>query len=120
MLYILIILITGTILLKIKKSNYITHILLIILMYGFYIYLWFLPSIANNAYYDENKHHVDTGLGIAIMFIFSMPIYFLIHAFFIWRSKKKGLKKILIVHLIGVTLLFIQIATFLFKTNFLS
>ncbi len=97
------------------KSS-ILHIGLIILMYGLYVYLWLLTSISNN----RNMHYTDSALGVAIMFIFSIPIYFLIHVFFIWRSKKKGLKKILIIHLTGVTLLIIQIATFLFKTNFLS
>ncbi len=103
-----------------KKSIIIIHILLSILMYGFYLFLWFVPSIMNNTYYDENKHYVDSAMGVAIVFIFSMPIYLLIHIFFIWYSKKNKFKKILIIHLIGIALLIVQTLTFLFKTNFLN
>ncbi len=120
MFFILIILIFGIVIVYKNKNNFITHILLTVLMYGLYIYLWFIPSIMDNTYHDMNKPYVDSALGVAIMFIFSMPIYLLIHAFFIWYAKKNKLKKILIIHFIGVVLLVIQLVTFLFKTNFLS
>lgn len=92
MLYILIILVFGVIMYK-NKDNYIVHIILSILMYGLYIFLWFIPSIENSSY-DENKHHTDSALGVAIMFIFSMPIYLIVHTLFIWYSKKKQLRNI--------------------------
>lgn len=120
MLFIFILLIIGTILLYKKRSNYIVHIILCFLMYAFYVYLWFLPSIINNTHYDENKPHTDSAMGVAIMFLFSMPLYLLVHIIFIRYSNKNKTKKIFIIHLIGITLLILQLIIFLIKTNFLS
>ncbi len=117
MLYILIILIVGIIFVNKTKNNYITHIFLSVLMYGLYIYLWFIPSIMDKTYHNINKPHVDSALGVAIVFIFSMPVYLLIHAFFIWYAKKNKLKKILIIHWTGIVLLMIQLVIFLYKVN---
>jgi len=120
MLFLLILLTIGTIILFKNRNNYIVHVILCTLMYVLYVYLWFLPTIVNNTNYNENKHHTDSAMGVAIMFLFSMPIYLLIHVLFIRYSRKNKAKKIFIIHVIGIILLIIQLVTFLIKTNFLS
>lgn len=116
-IWLLIWLVIGILIYK-NKNKYISQGIILFLMYGLYVYLWFLPAIVNNTTHTD-KHPTDVAMGVAILFIFSMPVYLLIHTLFLWYAKRKRLKKIFRIHFIGIILLTIQTLLFLVKTNFL-
>ncbi len=123
MLYLLVLIVLGFLVYKFRKRNNF-HPILILLMYGFYLLLWFVPKIDTTVTNtgEHIKHQTDSAMGVAILFLFTMPIYLLVHIAFIIYSKKMTSHRTIIFksHIIGVVLLAIQVVTFLIKTNFLS
>ncbi len=120
MLYLLILIIMSVLLYKYREYDRF-HLILIILMYGFYLLLWFMPEIDDTVVStEEHIKHTNSALGVSILFLLTMPVYLLIHIIFIMFAKKKinFRSKIFKSHIIGSILLLIQIAIFLVKTNF--
>ena len=62
------------------KFTWIIHLVLTIIMYGFYFLLWwglFHPVE------DNNMYHGDPALGVGLMILFTTPFFLLYHIIFI-------------------------------------
>ena len=70
-------------------KNWKFHLVLNILMYGFFLYLWFIMLIPKS----HIGHRGDPGLGFGLFTIWLAPIFILINLFSIFHAKKLMIRK---------------------------
>lgn len=94
------------------RGNIRLHLLLNLMMYGFYAYLWWMMNQPYN-----NSRHGDKGLGFAFVTIASYPIYLIINIFNIFINRKKSNSNELIIfyiHIVGLLLCLTHVLVFLY------
>ncbi|WP_310557200.1 hypothetical protein [Flavobacterium sp.] len=88
------------------------HLIVNIIMYGFYAFLWWMMYQPYS-----NPHHGDKGLGFAFFTIFTIPFYLLINIFNVVRNRKRidlKEKKVFNINLVGLILGLTHLGVFLF------
>lgn len=97
-------------------KNWKFHLVLNILMYGFFLYLWFIMLIPKS----HIEHRGDPGLGFGLLTIWLAPIFILINLFSIFYAKKINDKKIYRINIIALIFCFLHIVLFLIITSIAS
>lgn len=93
------------------RNNWIFHILVCMLFYGFYGLIYYYATIPKL----ENHHYGDRLMGFVIMIFFTSPIYLLYHLIFILYSKRRNLNKIYLINIIFLVLCLIILSAVIYQ-----
>ncbi len=99
--------------LLIKYKNRIgLHLVINLIMYGFYVFLWWMMYQP-----FSSPQHGDKGLGFAFMTIGTIPFYLSINIFNAIKNRKKldiNQKNVFYIHIIGLILGVSHLSVFLY------
>jgi hypothetical protein len=88
------------------------HLVVNVVMYGFYAFLWWMMYQPYS-----NSHHGDKGLGFAFMTIGTIPFYLAINSYNVFKNRRKldsHQKNIFYIHLTGLILGLTHLGVFLY------